>query len=208
VLSAQDMASLFAKATGDHLYSLWCLLLTSGLRPGEALALRWSDITKDALHVRRTLVGDGRGNFSIAEAQAKRKDSIRSVTLPAVTLEVLDAHRKKQAVQILAMGETYERNGLIFATDTGTVLDPCNVSKRWKRMLKLAGLPAVRLYDTRHSHATALLTKGVNLAWVSDRLGHSDVKLTKDVYAHVMPEAHREMADVMEQIIMAKVQQA
>jgi integrase len=72
-------------------------------------------------------------------------------------------------------------------------------------LLKKHGLPEVRLYDTRHSHATALLTKGVNLAWVSDRLGHSDVKMTRDVYAHVLPEAHKEMAEVMERIVTAMI---
>ena len=82
-------------------------------------------------------------------------------------------------------------------------IDPNNVRSRWKSALKRASLPAnVRLYDTRHSHATALLNDGnVNLAWVSARLGHTSVQTTEAVYARVLPEAHRQMADTMEQIL-------
>ena len=143
------------------------------------------------MRVRRTLVSDGQGHYSVAESQAKTKESIRTVSLPRTTLEAFKTHRARQNAEMLLAGERYQRQDFIFAGKTGAWLSPDNVRKRWKTLLKRAGLPKVRLYDTRHSHATALLTKGVNLAWVSERLGHTDVKMTKDVYAHVLPEAHR-----------------
>jgi integrase len=84
----------------------------------------------------------------------------------------------------------------------GAFLDPNNVRNRFKAALRRAALPAnVRLYDTRHSHATALLNEGVNLAWVSARLGHSSTTVTEAVYAKAKPEAHRQMAETMEQIL-------
>lgn len=206
ILGAGEIASLLSKAINDPLCALWYVLLTTGLRPGEALALKWPDLVGSALFVRRTLVNNGKGTFSIAEAQAKTKESIRSVTIPASTLEALERHRQRQEVQMIVTGARYQNQGFIFASELGTPIDPYKVSKRWKSLLKREGLPTnIRLYDTRHSHATALLTKGVNLAWVSQRLGHSDVKMTMSVYAHVMPEAHREMADVMQEIVAAKV---
>lgn len=208
VLSPDQMAKLLETAQNDSLRALWCLLLTSGLRPGEALALRWSDLSDGAVTVRRTLVSDGKGHYSVAESQAKTKESIRSVSLPRTTLDAFKTHRARQNAEMLLAGERYQRQDFIFAGATGAWLSPDNVRKRWKTLLKRASLPKVRLYDTRHSHATALLTKGVNLAWVSERLGHTDVKMTKEVYAHVLPEAHKEMADVMEQIVGKRSREA
>jgi len=97
----------------------------------------------------------------------------------------------------------------IFAARFGSFLDPNNVRNRWTSALKRAGLPAnVRLYDTRHSHATALLNAGnVNLAWVSARLGHTSVQTTQSYYARVLPEAHRQMAEVMENVLERAIQQ-
>lgn len=210
ILSAAQINTLLASTLTDPLGVLWRLLLTSGFRTQEALALKWHDLvieettkagTMISAHVRRVLKGDGEGNFFVVENEGKTDASIRAVTLPFSTWESLQAHRKRQAAEILLAGERYDRQDFIFATRLGAFHDPNRMRRKWKAALKTAKLPAVRLYDTRHSHATALLTKGVNLAWVSDRLGHADVKITKDIYAHVLPEAHREMADVMESLI-------
>jgi integrase len=205
VLGAEQIAKLLRETTNDTLHALWTLLLTTGLRPGEALALKWSDVVNKAVAVRRTLCGNGKGSYTVVEAEAKTRGSIRTVTLPQTTLDALEVHRRRQAESVLRTGERYERRDFIFASTVGSPLDPAYVRRQWSATVKRLGLPRVRLYDTRHSHATALLTRGVNLAWVSERLGHSDIKLTKDVYAHVLPEAHREMAEVMEQIVTAKV---
>ena len=204
VLTGEQIAKLLEAAQGDSLCALWSLLLTSGLRPGEALALKWSDLRDGAVTVQRTLVRNGRGGYMILEGEAKTAESIRTVTLPPTTLQALERHKRLQANQIMALGPRYQRNDLIFASGIGTPFDLGSVRNRWKRLIAKTGLPPVRLYDTRHSHATALLTKGVNLAWVSERLGHTDVKITKEVYAHVLPEAHREMAEVMERIVARK----
>lgn len=202
ILSPDQMVKLLESEKGKRLYPLWLMLLSTGLRPGEALATKWSDLEGDTLFIRRTLVRDTDGSYTLAEEQAKTEGSLRSVTLSKALLDALTAHRKAQAAEILKYGERYERHDFIFAARFGGFLDANNVRNRWKTALKRAKLPTdVRLYDTRHSHATALLNKGVNLAWVSARLGHSSVKVTEAVYARVLPEAHREMADVMDAVL-------
>jgi integrase len=205
VLTAEQIRALLAFSQEHPLCSLWYLLLTSGLRPSEALVIRWSDIEDDTLHVRRTLVTDSTGyRCTVVEHQAKTDKSIRAITLPASTLTVLDQHRRHQAAEILAAGPGYTRAGYLFASANGEHLQLHAVRLRWKTLLRQAGMPNVRLYDTRHSHATALLTAGANLAWVSDRLGHTDIKMTKDVYAHVLPEAQRDTAQIMDNILTAR----
>ncbi len=200
ILSPEQMVNLLESEKGKPLYPLWLLLLGTGLRPGEALALKWSDLDGDTLRLQRVLVRNGSGAYDVAEQRAKTDQSLRAVTLSKSVLEALKAHRQRQVEEMLSLGERYERNDFIFAARFGSFLDPNNVRNRWKVALKKAGLPAnVRLYDTRHSHATALLNAGnVNLAWVSARLGHTSVTTTESVYARVLPEAHRQMADVTE----------
>lgn len=198
VLTTDQMVRLFA--LDSPLRVLWMLMLNSGLRPSEALALTWDTFDGTAVHVQRALKRNADGSFRLEDMPKTRK-GYRSVTLPVSMIEALKAHRTRQAQAILAAGPRYERHGFIFAGRFGGFLDPNNVAKRWRTALKQAGLPSVRFYDTRHSHATALLSNGVNLAWVADRLGHEDIKLTRDTYAHVLPEAHKEMADVMEQAL-------
>ena len=204
VLTGDQVAGLLETAKADPLYALWCVLLTTGLRPGEALALRWADLRDGALTVQRTLVRDARGGYVILEGEAKTAESIRTVTLPPTAIQALERHKRSQASDMMAAGPRYQRTDLIFATKIGTPFDHGSVRGRWKRLLKRAGLPAIRLYDTRHTHATTLLTRGVNLAWVSERLGHTDVRITKEVYAHALPEAHSQMADVMEQVLAGR----
>jgi integrase len=178
------------------------LLFNSGLRPGEALAARWSDLEGDTLRVSQVLQRTNKGGYVVIENKAKTRKSLRAVTLPSSVLEALKTHRAAQAKEMMKYGPNYKRNDFIFAAKLGSFLDPNNIRNRFKTALKQAGLPEiVRLYDTRHSHATALLNAGVNLAWVSDRLGHSSTKVTEQVYTRVMPEAHRQMAATMEDVL-------
>lgn len=203
ILSPDQMVTLFKSEAKKRLLPLWLLLLDTGLRPGEALALKWSDLEGDLVRVQRVIVRQANGSYHLIERKAKTAKSLRPVTLSRSMIEALKEHRQQQAREMLAFGPHYVRNDFIFASKVGSFLDPSNVRNRFKAALRRAGLPEnVRLYDTRHSHATALLNEGnVNLAWVSARLGHSSTRVTEAIYAKVMPEAHRQMADTFEGIM-------
>jgi integrase len=201
ILSLDQMETLFESEKHQPLYPLWLLLLHSGLRPGEALALKWADLDGDTIRLQRVLTRKSDGSYHVVEQRAKTEDSLRAVTLTKSVVEVLKEHRARQAGEMLKAGPTYTRHDFIFAGRRGEFLDPTNVRNRWKSALKRAKLPTnIRLYDTRHSHATALLNSNVNLAWVAARLGHASVQTTEAAYTRVLPEAHHEMADVMEEL--------
>jgi integrase len=204
VLSMEEVGKLLQATATDPLAPLWRLLLTTALRPGEALALKWMDVSLENpgwLSVRRTLVDvDGHGKVGLVEA-TKTDGSVRRIGLPESTVDALREHRKRQSAAILQAGEKYDRLGLIFANQLGRPLDSRAVRRRWKAALKTTGLPQVRLYDTRHTHLTALLANGADLAWVAARAGHSDVSLTASTYAHVLPESHRAMGEMTERML-------
>ena len=185
--------AFLASVESDRLYALWVLYLTAGLRRGEALGLRWADIDLDArrLAVRRTLVAVG---YKVEWSQPKTERSRRVVALDPDTILVLKAHRKAQLEERLAIGADYEDDDLVFCTVAGAPLHPQYVSKTFERLAEAGSLPVIRLHDLRHTSATLLLDQGVPLKVVSERLGHSSVSITADLYQHVLEHMQDEAA--------------
>lgn len=183
VLSREQVATIVNDPTPGPLHALWVVLLGSGLRPQEAAGLCWDaiDLQEGWLSVRRTVVDDGHGRQHLAETV--KADSQRRVALPETAVEALKAHRQT----------TGRIAGPVFTTSAGTLLTTTLIRRAWTRTLRRLGLPKVRLVDTRHTHATALLADGADIAWVRDRLGHKDISMTAHNYAHVLPESQRQM---------------
>lgn len=201
ILTLEQVNTLFEKTKEDTLHSLWVVLLTTGLRPQEALALTWADIDLAGawLSVNRTVIDDGKGHYRLSD-DTKTGDK-RTIGLPATTVESLKAYKRSQANVILAAGPAYKRLGLLYTTPRGTPLDISKVRRAWKSALKRCELPVIRLYNARHTHLTHLLANGADLAWVADRAGHSDVNVTRNHYAAVLPETHREMGSIFERAL-------
>jgi integrase len=165
--------------------ALFITLLLTGLRPGEALALKWSDLDGSYLRVQRALTTGSKNEKLIASTKTGRS---RVLPLGERALRTLQQHRVRQAKWKLKLGGLYQDRGLIFANETGGLLDAQNiVNRHYKPLLKRAGLPAIRLYDLRHSHATLLMAAGEHPKVVQERLGHSTITLTLDTYTHVVP---------------------
>jgi integrase len=185
------------KDTAD--FPMWSLALNSGMRPQEYLVLKWDDFVDSKITVVRALKQNGTGGYYVADTKTKR--GRRSFTLPSSTVAALEAHKKKQAGEILAAGPSCVRNGYIFANASGGHQDMSAVRRRWKTLLKRLKLPEIRLYDTRHTNATLLLGAGVNPKVVAERLGHSSVTLTLDTYSHVLSELDEQTAEVLEGVL-------
>jgi integrase len=180
-----EEARAFLNNTGDdRLSALWTLLLTTGLRRGEALGLKWGDIDFDAgrLAVRRTLVSVG---YEIRWSEPKTQSSRRVVALDAGTVTALRTHRARQNEERLAIGSGYLDGDIVFADVAGEPLHPDGVTQRFDRLVRNAGLRRIRLHDLRHTAATLMLEKGVPLKAVAERLGHSSIRTTSDLYQHV-----------------------
>lgn len=200
VLSSDETVRFLQQAAGTRWYPLWYLLTTTGLRPGEALGLKWSDLDGTKLRVQRTLVWVKK-TWKLEDTKTDR--SRRTVLLPESTLMVLHSHRAKQAAARLARGAAYNISlDLMFATDRGHPLDYRNTVQRYfKPLLAQAGLPPIRLYDLRHTHATQLLRENIHPKIVSERLGHSSTVMTMDVYSHVLPDMQEEAATKVDSLL-------
>lgn len=194
-----DEVRRLLQATAD--LPIVALAVTTGLRLGELLGLRWSDIDLDArtLVVRRALARTHSGGYALAEPKTAR--SRRTVVLGAVALEALRRRRVQQAADRLAAGSAWQdTDGAVFTDALGRLLDPREVSRSFRRLADRLGLP-VRFHDLRHTAASLMLAGGVPLKVVSDVLGHSSIAITADVYAHVAPDARREAAEALDRAL-------
>ena len=176
--------------------------LTVGLRMGEALGLRWSDIDFDAktLRVNRQLqrVRDGGGLVFSEPKNASR----RTVDLPQRAVEALRSHRKKQIEGQLRAGSGWQDQGLVFTSNKGTPLDAQNiVNRHFMPLLRRAGLPDIRWHDLRHSCFTLLLSRGVHPKFVQHLAGHASIQLTLDRCSHWMPSMGRHTASAMDEVL-------
>lgn len=187
VLSPEEAQRFLEAAEEDRLYALYVLAVTTGLRQGEMLALRWQDVDLKAgtVSVRHTLV-DLNGKLELGEPKtAKGK---RSVVLPAMATQALRDHRKT----MLAEGNYGE---WVFCDTTGGLMRKSNFVRRsFKPILKKAKVPEVRFHDLRHTAATMLLSEGVHPKVVQEILGHSQISVTLDTYSHVLPSMQVEAA--------------
>ena len=190
--TAPELRRFLEFARGDPLYPAWLLLATTGMRRGELLALRWRDIDLAAgtVAVRRSILAVG---YRIVYSTTK-SGRTRSVALDRGTVEVLRQHRKRQLERRMLLGPAYQDDDLVFTEDDGSVIHPDRFTRRFTRLVKAASLPVIRLHDLRHTHATLALAAGVHPKVVSERLGHSTVSLTLDVYSHAIPALQSEAA--------------
>lgn len=202
-LSPDSAARFLAEATRDHLGVLFAFALATGLRPSEFMGLQWKDIELGTgiVTVCRTLVRRKGGGWYYGEPKTPR--SRRNIPLPVSMLRALITHKRQQAETRMKAGAEYQNNDLVFATNDGTPLMLRNIIRRhFRPILKRAGLPeTLRLYDLRHTCATLMLSAGVHPKVASERLGHSSVMLTMDVYSHVLPSMQQDATEKLESIL-------
>jgi integrase len=182
----------------DSFEALYALALTTGLRIGELLGLKWSDIDLDArrLRVSRQLQRSSQEGLIFTEPKAASR---RTVDLPTSTVEALKRHRKRQVEETLKAGGAYQDNDLVFAGPLGEPIGSEKVTQRaFKPLLKRTGLPEIRFHDLRHTFATLLLARGVHPTYVQRALGHASVKMTLDRYSHWMPSMGRATAEAID----------
>jgi integrase len=144
------------------------------------------------LAVRQTLIMvEGRPQMSTPKTRRSR----RTVDLDGRTLTTLRAWQQVQLAERARWGEAWQDRGLVFTREDGSPINPDGWSGTFERHLRQAGLPVIRLHDLRHTHATLLLSAGVNPKVTSERLGHHSTAFTLDVYSHVVPGMQQEAAE-------------
>lgn len=190
--TATQLRSFLEFAQHERFHPLWFVLATTGMRRGEALGLRWCDVDLEAGHlaVRQNIVEAGR---ELRISSPKTARGRRLVAIDQRTAEVLANHRAGSAPTDLS--------DLVFACCFERAISPTTVTKRFRQVAQEAGLPPIRLHDLRHTHATLALEAGVHPKIVSERLGHSTVSLTLDVYSHAVPHMQRGAADEIARLL-------
>ena len=191
-LTMEQARVLLRAARGHRLEALIVLALTTGMRRGELLGLKWQDINleKGTLQIRRTL--DYYAKIGYVESEPKTAKGRRNIVLPSFVIEKLKLHRDQQLEAQAQSGDEWEDLGYVFTGLHGGRLNPRYLVKMFDRLLKEAGLPHMRFHDLRHSAATLLLSMDVNAKVVQEILGHSNISMTMDTYSHVLPSMQRE----------------
>ncbi|QIP70932.1 site-specific integrase [Streptomyces sp. VN1] len=183
----------------DPLYAAFVLAIAMGLRRGEIIGLRWSDLDLDSrvLYVRQQ-TQRRRGVLYDDDPKSRRR---RAVPLPALCIAPLRWHRMRQAAARLKAGEQWQESGYVFTTRTGRQVEPRNVYRSFTRVAESAGLRVIRLHDARHGTATLLTAAGVAPRVVMEILGHSQISITMDVYTHVVQDTQREAMSHMDRLL-------
>lgn len=198
--SAQNLKAFYGHLQADRLFALWRLAGSTGMRRGELLGLRWENVDLDAarVSVRDTLVSV---NYTVIHGDAKTQKGVRVVDLDPITVTALRAHRRRQLEERLAWGSAYQDTDLVFTRENGTPIHPDRLSQIFRGHVRKAGLPAIRLHDLRHTHATLALKAGVPVKVISERLGHADVAFTMNTYAHASPGMQAEAAALVAALV-------
>ncbi len=192
-IPAEDLAKFLREAKASGVYEMYYIELATGLRRGELLGLKWSDIdfANRVIRVQRQVA---RINGEIVEAPLKTKNSYRNISISDDTAEVLKAQHEK-------VNSEY-----VFPSPNGGPISPDSVNHMLQRVLERAGLPKVRFHDLRHTFATIALQNGVDIKTVSGMLGHYSAGFTLDTYAHVTTAAQKEAANTMGSVLIGAAQ--
>lgn len=196
-LSDDEARTFLEVARGERFEALYVLAVTTGLRRGGLLGLRWTDVEleRGTLRVGCALVREG-SRHALGETKTRR--GRRQINLTPRTVNALKAHRERQLEEKMKLAGLYKDSGLIFTTGVGTLVNPENLVKRsFKLLLRRAGLPEIRFHDLRHTCATLLLGRGVHPKLVQELLGHATIAMTLDAYSHYLPSMGDAAAEAM-----------
>lgn len=190
-----ELAAFLERTTHQRHHAAWHLLAMTGLRRGEALALGWDavDLEAGSVSVRRILTDVVAGEPVWSDPKTDR--GRRLITLDTTTVAKLRAHRVAQAEERLAVGPGYRDLGLVFAMPDGRPVHPERFSREFVQTVARSGLPQIRLHDLRHTWASLALQAGVHPKVVQERLGHSNIAITLDIYSHLIPAMQTDAAD-------------
>lgn len=201
ILNEAQVRNLLLASKGTNLEALLHLAVTTGLRMGEIIGLKWEDLEMNSatLKVQRQVQREkGRG---LVFSQPKSLKSRRVIILGSTTVEKLKQHFHQQDWSRLIAGERWEENNLIFPNTVGRPMEHSRLLKEYKEILGMAGLPIIRFHDLRHTAATLMLQAGIHPKIVQETLGHADISLTMNTYSHALPTLQREAAEKMDELV-------
>jgi integrase len=196
VWTPDELRRFLEFVAGDRLFAMWHLDSVTGLRRSELTGLTWPavDLDKGRISIRATMAYEGAYSVRLLEL-TKRDSSRRQIAIDPQTVAVLRSWKKRQAEERLAWGEAWGNpDNLVFTRENGSPIHPELVSDWFDALGRKAGLPRITFHELRHTYATLSLQAGIPVKTISSRLGHSSIKVTYDLYSHVIPEMDEEAA--------------
>ena len=198
--TSEEVAQFLDGMKNHPLSAAFHLAATTGMRRGEVLGVRWSDINFDTseVSIRQTVLNV---RYGITIGTPKTANSRRTIPLDPTTLDRLAEHRRDQDEVKGIMGDDYIDQDLVFTRPDGSPVHPDFMSQTFERSVKRLGLPRIRFHDLRHTYATMSLAASIQSKVVSGRLGHSNMNFTLDVYTHRVEALEREAANKVADLI-------
>jgi len=194
-LTTYDMAQtaqLLEAFRGSRLFIPVMLGILCGLRRGEICALRWRHV--DLAGAALAVVESAEQTKAGVRYKPPKSGRGRAVALSATVIDELRAHRLRQSEELLRLGIRQSDDTFVYSREDGKAMQPRSLSQAWRLAITTTLLPRIRLHDLRHGHATHLLAAGVHPKIASERLGHSRVGITLDLYSHVLPGMQEDAA--------------
>lgn len=191
IWTPDELDYFLSHARHDPLFPVVRVLAWTGMRRGEAVGLKWADLRTDAktITIRRAICIVDRKRYVSTPKSAQG----RALALDKDTIAVLRRHRSAQARACKAAGRSAPGPlDWMFQGADGDHLSPNALTHRFQRLVERIGLPKIRLHDLRHTHASHLILSGANIKAVQERLGHTDIVLTLNIYSHLLPTTQRE----------------
>jgi integrase len=192
--TAEQCQLFLGEIKEDRLSALYYLMIVTGLRRGEAIGLRWADVDLESQRLFVTQqITDVRGKLVVGTPKTRR--GRRVVPIDSFTVDLLREHQRAQDAERAAWGSAGQHQRLVFCREDGRPLRPEYVTRHFQALaMKAARLPVIRLHDLRHTNASLALAAGIDIKVVSERLGHSTLAVTADLYTHVVPSLGRDAA--------------
>jgi integrase len=201
VWTAPQVATFLTFVDEDRLFAMWWLIALRGLRRGEAAGLRWCDVDlqEGVIVIEQQRIAYGR---AVTVGPPKTTASRRTIALDRTTVAHLRTHLRRQPAEHAGAGQAWHESGYVFTTDEGTPLHPDWITRRFRRLVELSGLPPVRLHDLRHGAATLAHAAGADLKTVQEQLGHTSIVLTADTYTSVLLDLHFKVAEATTRLVL------
>lgn len=192
----QEIITFLNYCRDEHHRITFLLAIYTGMRRGEILGLKWDDIDfeKMKINVKRSLAYTPEDGYIFT--MLKTKNSKREIPIPQMLIDELLGHQKQQQIWKKRIGEEYQDQDFVNCRENGTEQDSRNLLRLMKRLIRDSNVTSIRFHDLRHTHASILISEGVDIVKVAHRLGHANPKITLETYAHLIPNQDNEVADI------------
>lgn len=201
-LNEQQLNILIDKSKDTKLYIPILIAIYTGMRRGEILGLKWEnvDLKNGIIKIKQALYSTQNG---LEFSTPKTESSNRNICIPEFLIKELKRYKTRQDKNKLKYGNLYKDTGAICTLENGNLINPKSFSRDFHKLLENNNLPLIRFHDLRHTHASLLVKLGVQPKIISNRLGHSNISITMDLYSHVYTESDKSVANMFEKLLIS-----